>query len=68
MERVLEGLHWKTALVYIDDVIVFGRTFEEELGRLREVMERLRTANLKLNPKKCLLFQTEVPFLGHGRW
>ncbi|XP_050705336.1 uncharacterized protein LOC126990695 [Eriocheir sinensis] len=33
MERVLEGLQWKTALVYIDDVIVFGSTFEEELDR-----------------------------------
>jgi len=65
MERVLEGLHWKTALVYIDDVIVFGGTFEEELQRLREVLRRLRVANLKLSPKKCLLFQPEVPFLGH---
>ena len=65
MERVLEGLHWKTALVYLDDIIVFGDTFEEELERLREVLCRLRDANLKLSPKKCLLFQPEVPFLGH---
>ncbi|XP_050714146.1 protein NYNRIN-like [Eriocheir sinensis] len=65
MERVLEGLQWKTALVYIDDVIVFGSTFEEELERLEEVLQRLRKANLKLSPKKCSLFQHEVPFLGH---
>ena len=65
MERILEGLHWKTALIYIDDVLVFGGTFEEELERLREVLRRLRAANLKLSPKKCLLFQSEVPFLGH---
>ncbi|WP_435331366.1 reverse transcriptase family protein, partial [Klebsiella pneumoniae] len=38
MERVLDGLQWKTALVYLDDVIVFGSTFEEELGRLEEVL------------------------------
>lgn len=65
MERVLDGLQWKTALVYLDDVIVFGSTFEQELGRLEEVLQRLRKANLKLSPKKCLLFQHEVPFLGH---
>ena len=65
MERVLDGLQWKTALVYIDDVIVFGRTFEEELGRIEEVLQRLRKANLKLSPKKCLFFQHEVAFLGH---
>ena len=65
MERVLEDLQWKTALVYLDDVVVFGRTFEEELQRLEDVLRRLRQANLKLSPKKCLLFQQEVPFLGH---
>ncbi|XP_045124905.1 uncharacterized protein LOC123512544 [Portunus trituberculatus] len=65
MERVLDGLQWKTALVYLDDVIVFGGTFEQELTRLEEVLQRLRKANLKLSPKKCFLFQLEVPFQGH---
>jgi len=65
MEIVLEGLQWKTALVYLDDVLVFGGTFEEELERLEEVLRRLRKANLKLSPKKCTFFQHEVPFLGH---
>lgn len=65
MERVLDGLQWKTALIYLDDVIVYGSTFEEEHGRLEEVLQRLRKANLKLSPKKCSLFQYEVPFLGH---
>ena len=65
MEVVLSGLHWNTLLVYLDDVIVFGRTFKEELDRLKEVLDRMRSANLKLNPKKCRLFRKEVPFLGH---
>lgn len=65
MEKVLNGLQWKTALVYIDDILVFGSTFEEELERLEEVLGRLRDANLKLSPKKCALFQPEVSFLGH---
>ena len=65
MEKVLEGLHWKTALIYLDDVIVYGKSFEEELKRLEEVLQRFQNANLKLSPKKCLLFQQEVPYLGH---
>ncbi|XP_042889542.1 uncharacterized protein LOC122264610 [Penaeus japonicus] len=65
IERVLDGLQWKTALVYIDDVNVFGSTFEEELERLEEVLQQMRKANLKLSPKKCSMFQHEVPFLGH---
>ncbi|ROT81123.1 hypothetical protein C7M84_000114 [Penaeus vannamei] len=29
MERVLEGLQWRTAFVYLDDIIVFGGSFDE---------------------------------------
>ena len=65
MEKVLDGIQWKTALVYLDDVIVYGSTFQEELQRLEEVLERFRRANLKLSPKKCALFQSEVQYLGH---
>ena len=61
----MDGLQWEMALIYLDDVIVFGATFEEELERLEVVLQRFRMANLKLNPKKCVLFQHELPFLGH---
>lgn len=65
MELVLRGLTWKTCLVYLDDVMVMGRDFEEHLKNLQEVFDRFRAANLKLNPKKCALFQKKVEFLGH---
>ena len=65
MEAVLGGLHWNSLLVYFDDVIVFGANFEEELKRLKEVFQRFRDANLKLNPKKCELFKTQVKYLGY---
>ncbi len=62
---MLEGLNWETALVYFDDVVVFSCTFEQEIGRLEVVFHWFRAANLKLSPKKYLLFQREVPFFGH---
>lgn len=65
METVLQGLTGKICLVYLDDVIVFGRTFQEEVENLRSVFSRLRKAGLKMSPKKCHLFQREVNFLGH---
>ena len=65
MAFVLAGLQWQTCLVYLDDVIVFGRDFEEHLVRLREVFERFRQAGLKLKPSKCFLLRPKVPFLGH---
>jgi transposase InsO family protein len=65
METVLRGLHWTECLVYLDDIIVFGRTFDETMGRLTHVLERLTSAGLKLKPSKCDFFQEEVKFLGH---
>ena len=65
MERVLAGLPWEVCLAYLDDIIIHARTFQEEMKRLRDVLERLKRAGLKLNPKKCHLFQKHVTFLGH---
>ena len=64
-EQVLMGLPWNVCLVYLDDIIVHAKSFDEELSRLREVFNRMKGAKLKLNPKKCLLFQDEVNYLGH---
>jgi hypothetical protein len=52
MEAVLPGLMYDSCLVYLDDVIVIGHTFQEHLLNLRKVFERLREARLKLNPGK----------------
>ena len=65
MEQVLTGLPMSVALVYLDDIIVPGCSFSHQIGNLRQVFERLRKAKLKLSPKKCVLFQREVKYLGH---
>ena len=65
MEQVLRGLHWKTALLYLDDVIVISPDFASHLERLEEVLQRLQSAGLKLKPQKCELLQTKVRYLGH---
>ena len=48
MNLVLAGLQWSSCLVYLDDIIILGRDFEEHLERTRAVLERLRKAGLKL--------------------
>ena len=65
MERVLAGLQWQICLVYIDDIIIFGKTIEDHIQQLQEVFNRLKMAGLKLKPKKCCLFKREVHYLGH---
>ena len=65
MERVLMGLQWQICLCYLDDIIVFGATFDITMSRLKSVMEQLRAAGLKLKAAKCAWFQREVKYLGH---
>ena len=65
MQVVLAGLEWHSCFVYIDDVLIASRTFEEHMRHLEEVFERLRRVGLRLKPKKCLLLQDEVTYLGH---
>ena len=48
IDFVLCGLSYMTCLVYLDDIIIFGRSFNEQLARLREVFSRIRSANVKL--------------------
>ena len=55
---------WKEDLAYLDDVFVLGKSFKGHLLNIRKALLRLRKYNLKLKPRKCILFQTEVPFLG----
>nr|KAG5714406.1 hypothetical protein BaRGS_006852 [Batillaria attramentaria] len=44
MENVLGDLHMKTCLIYLDDLIIFSRTYEEHLERLKKVFQRLSEA------------------------
>lgn len=52
-------------VLYLDDIIVVGRDFEEHLNNLYLVINRLSEANLKLKAKKCNFFCKEVSFLGN---
>lgn len=64
MELTLKGMHWKSVLVFLDDICVLGRSEQDHLDNLGEVFSRFRHYGLKLEPSKCTLFQKEVEFLG----
>jgi hypothetical protein len=65
MELAHQGLQWQICLIYLDDVVIFSKTFDEQMERLTRVFDRISTAGLKLKPRKCQLLQTEITFLGH---
>jgi hypothetical protein len=45
--------------------MIFGETLQEHNEKLREIFERLRQFNLKIEPDKCEFFRTELSYLGH---
>jgi hypothetical protein len=65
MTKVLKELNWKIALVYIDIILIFSNNFEEQLKHLELVFDKLKQANLTLNPSKCHFAKEEVNYLGH---
>ena len=54
MQTVLAGLEWPDCFVYIDNILVVSRTFEEHIQCLEQVFDWLRRANLWLKLKDIL--------------
>lgn len=62
---VLNGLVYDICEVYLDDIIVYGKTEEEFTRNLRTVLQRLNKFNITVNPDKCQLGLAEVEYVGH---
>ena len=63
MRKLLKGL--PNVDNYIDDILIHTPTFDEHFQSLKEVLKRLRMANLTARPSKCFVAYFEVEFLGH---
>ena len=65
MNSVLSGLTGTRCFVYLDDIVLYAKSLEDHNTKLREVLDRLRTYKLKLQPDKCEFLRKEVNYLGH---
>ena len=63
MQNCLGELNLTYALIYLDDVIVFSRTEEDHLIRVRAVFECFWEHSLKLKPSKCHFLRKERDYL-----
>jgi len=61
----LRGLAWSKCIVYLEHILVMGRSFQEHLSNLQEVFSHLQLAGLKLKLQKCHFIKTEVKYLGY---
>ena len=64
MESCLDDVRDKFAVPYLDDVLVFSKTFEEHVSHLQIVLQKLKSKEVKLKPQKCELFRDRVKYLG----
>ena len=48
MELILQSLNWQTCIIYLDDIVVYGSTFQEHLSRVKEVFDRIQKSGMKL--------------------
>jgi transposase InsO family protein len=65
MNFILRDFIGKTCCVYLDDIVVFGRTPHEHKDRLQKVLDALHAAGLTLKQKKCFLGREQVELLGY---
>ena len=55
MDICLSGLPSDRIMAYLDDIVVFSKTFEEHERDVDMVLDKLEKAGISLRPEKCTL-------------
>ena len=64
MSQVLTGLNC-FAFTYLNDILIFSKSWEEHLKHLNIVFNRFISASLKIKLSKCQFFKTQLHYFGH---
>ena len=65
MDILLSEVRWESVIVYLDDIIIFSRSFDEHVSHLRVVLAKLVESGATLKFGKCKFFRKAVDYLGH---
>ena len=63
MSAILKGM--PGVLCHLDDILIFGKDYQEHNTDLEQVFTRLCAAGITLNRQKCEFGKTTLTFLGH---
>ena len=65
MHTLLDGMLFTGVVVYLDDILIYGKDQTEHDEKLKEIFKRIQRTGLKINPDKCEFNKSELLFLGH---
>ena len=64
VNKSLGDLNHNICEPYLDDILCYGRTFEDHINNLKQVLQRLKAHGIKLRADKCNFMKPEVRYLG----
>ena len=64
INEALKILLGKFLIVYLDEILIFSKSKEENLEHIRQVLYKLKEEHLLINLKKCSFMQEEIVYLG----
>ncbi|KAI5720243.1 hypothetical protein M8J77_003912 [Diaphorina citri] len=64
-QQVLDGLIGDICIIYLDDILIFSRTWDEHVTHVALVLERLQHSGLTVSLKKCQFGRASLEYLGH---
>jgi hypothetical protein len=64
VSKVLGDAKGIFADAYLDDIIIFSKTWQEHMSHIKYVLEKLKKAGLTVNPQKCQFGKTTIKYLG----
>jgi hypothetical protein len=65
LDMVFSDVKFKFVFHYLDDLVIYSKSFDDHIALLREVFGRLRRAGLTVNPAKVKFATSHLSFLGH---
>ena len=65
IEVLLQDQKYRRAMVYMDDVLCYSQTWEENMLAIRDVFAALKDGDIKLKREKCFFGMSSLSFLGY---
>lgn len=65
MHIILREENFEKCLIYLDDILIYGSSMEEHNKRLKDILDKITKAGVKLSPGKCYFLKRSIKYLGH---